>query len=86
MKKIFLFAILFVFPFAFNVSAQSITPIDQIQGSGNTSPLVGKQIRTSGIVTAILKSGFYIQTPDADTDKDAATSEGIYVFGSESVG
>ncbi|MGI9035348.1 MAG: endonuclease/exonuclease/phosphatase family protein [Pyrinomonadaceae bacterium] len=61
-------------------AAQTITPIDQIQGEGNISPLAGKSVTTRGIVTAILKKGFFIQTPDAQTDNNPKTSEGIYIF------
>ncbi len=88
MNKIILISILSLFWFAVSAPAQEekFTPINQIQGSGNVSAFAGQQIKTRGIVTAILKSGFYIQTPNAQADKDAATSEGIYVFGSESVG
>lgn len=86
MSKLILIAVLSLVLFAVSAPAQEFTPINQIQGSGNTSPFAGKQVKTRGIVTAILKSGFFIQTPDAEADKDAATSEGIYVFGNESVG
>ncbi|MGI8470262.1 MAG: endonuclease/exonuclease/phosphatase family protein [Pyrinomonadaceae bacterium] len=61
-------------------AAQTVTPIDQIQGEGNISPFAGKNVSTRGIVTAILKKGFFIQTPDAEIDKNPKTSEGIYVF------
>lgn len=66
-------------------SAQ-LTPIAAIQGDRAQSPIEGKQVTARGIVTAILKSGFYIQTPDADVDKDPNTSEGIFVYGPNSVG
>lgn len=56
------------------------TPIAEIQGSGNASPLVGIQVLTSGIVTKVLEEGFYIQTPDGQDDGDASTSEGIFIF------
>lgn len=88
MKRFYLALFLILLIFAVNkvnVSAQEITPIHAIQGDGNLSPFVGKQITTRGIVTAILKKGFYIQTPDAEIDKNPQTSEGIYVFGSEGV-
>ncbi len=85
MSKQILAVLTLMFSAALSASAQTLTPINQIQGSTNLSPLAGKTVKTNGIVTAIVKSGFYIQTPDADADKDAATSEGIYVFGDESV-
>jgi predicted extracellular nuclease len=52
----------------------------EIQGAGHTSPFDGNEVNTSGIVTAIATNGFYMQTADADTDGDAATSDGIFVF------
>jgi predicted extracellular nuclease len=53
----------------------------QIQGRDAISPLVGKSVITKGnIVTAVGPSGFTMQTPDARTDADPITSNGIYVF------
>lgn len=60
--------------------------IAQIQGDKGASPLVNENVRVRGIVTAILRSGFFIQTPDDQTDKDPRTSEGLYIFGENSVG
>lgn len=62
------------------VYAQSERPISQIQGEKGISPFEGKEVRTSGIVTARTRSGFFIQTPDDKTDKNPQTSEGIFVF------
>lgn len=56
------------------------TPIDQIQGSGSTSPFVGNTATIGGIVTATKNNGFFLQTPDANVDADANTSEGIFIF------
>ena len=64
--------------------AQKDYTIAAIQGDKNSSPVDKENVRTTGIVTAVLKSGFFIQTPDKDADKDANTSEGIYVYGSNS--
>jgi uncharacterized protein len=80
MKKLLSLIFLNLFFTAFAFSQQLDTPINTIQGDGNISPRVGVQVSTRGIVTAITKKGFYIQTPDADADKTAKTSEGIYVF------
>ncbi len=52
--------------------------IPQIQGAGHTSPLLGQQIATSGIVTAVDSNGFYLQDPEGDGD--IATSDAIFVF------
>ncbi len=56
------------------------TQINQIQGSGSTSPLAGQSVTTGGIVTATKNNGFFLQTPDAGIDADPNTSEGIFVF------
>ena len=58
----------------------AITPIHMIQGSGTTSPLVGQNVTTSGIVTGLRSNGFFIQTPDAEADNDPNTSEGLFIF------
>ncbi len=55
-----------------------LTKISTIQGSGNTSPLVGTAVTTRGIVTAVASNSFYIQDPAPDADPN--TSEGIVVF------
>ena len=52
--------------------------IAQIQGRDHVSPLVGTEVAVSGIVTATLSNGFYLQDPLGDGDP--ATSEGIFVF------
>jgi uncharacterized protein len=57
-----------------------LTFIHTIQGSGSTSPLVGQTVSTRGIVTGVRTNGYYIQEPDATTDADPTTSEGIFVF------
>lgn len=58
-----------------------ITPIHDIQGSGDLSPFDGQIVTTEGIVTARrFNNGFFVQAPDAEADADQATSEGIFVF------
>ncbi len=49
-----------------------------IQGSGAASPLAGRTVVTSGVVTKVLATGFFLQ--DIAGDGDPATSDGIYVF------
>ncbi len=56
----------------------TMAPIYQIQGSGNTSTMVGQTITTSGVVTRVINNGFYLQ--DQTGDGSAATSDGIFVF------
>ncbi len=55
--------------------------IMQIQGSGQLSPLKGRYVETSGVVTLITakKDGFWMQDPEGDGDP--GTSDGLFVFG-----
>ncbi len=55
------------------------TPIMEIQGEAHTSPLLGEEVRTEGVVTAVDSSSFYIQ--DLAGDDNIATSDAIVVFG-----
>jgi len=52
--------------------------IMQIQGNGATSPLAGQTVTTSGVVTKVNTSGFFLQDPVGDGDPN--TSDGIFVF------
>jgi uncharacterized protein len=54
--------------------------ISAIQGSGSRSPSEGQVVTTTGIVTALRSSSFYIETPDAEQDADGNISEGLLVF------
>ncbi|WP_084622513.1 ExeM/NucH family extracellular endonuclease [Demequina oxidasica] len=60
--------------------------INAIQGAGETSPMLDQFVTIDGIVVGDYEGpqpalrGFYVQEQDADTDSDAATSEGIFVF------
>lgn len=65
------------FSFSFQTVAPA-TPIYEIQGDGHTSPFAGTQQRTTGVVTVILGSGFFMQDPTGDGDPQ--TSDGIFVF------
>ena len=80
MKKIFSVLFLSVLFFTTNAAAQKDCTIGEVQGEKNSSPLVGISVRLTGIVTARIKSGFFLQTPDDKTDSNPVTSEGIYVF------
>ena len=62
------------------ISVQRLTPIYQIQGASHTSPYSGTLVLTQGVVTAVRTNGFYIQTPDAQTDGDPNTSEGLWIY------
>jgi predicted extracellular nuclease len=63
----------------------TLSRISEIQGAGETSPLVGREVTVEAVVTGVTTSasgvtGYFLQEEDADADGDAATSEGIYVF------
>lgn len=53
--------------------------IHEIQGDGLASPLDGLEVIAEGIVTARTLSGYFIQTPDGETDGLPETSEGLFV-------
>ncbi|MEZ5427140.1 MAG: hypothetical protein R2747_12795 [Pyrinomonadaceae bacterium] len=70
--------------FAAGTGVQKERSIAEVQGDGNISPLAGESASLRGIVTARTRNGFFIQTPDDETDDDPKTSEAIYVYtGSE---
>lgn len=52
--------------------------IPEIQGSGSISPLLGRTVKTSGVVTLKTNNGFFIQ--DAAGDGNPDTSDGLFVF------
>ncbi|MFN7928322.1 MAG: hypothetical protein U0Y68_10315 [Blastocatellia bacterium] len=60
------------------IAAPSLTSISAIQGTGSASPLVGKVVTTTGIVTGIKSNGFFLQS--ATPDDDPNTSEAVFVF------
>ncbi|MEM7352248.1 MAG: Ig-like domain-containing protein, partial [Acidobacteriota bacterium] len=67
----------FVFTFDTPVEAE----IFDIQGSGALSPFVGLTVTTrDNVVTGVTGNGFFMQTPDARSDGDPNTSDGIFVF------
>ncbi len=83
LKKSFL-AILCLSLFAFAVSAQKERSIAEVQGEKHESPFKDQSVKVTGIVTARIRNGFFLQTPDNKIDNNPATSEGILVYtGSE---
>lgn len=64
--------------------------ISDVQGLGDTSPLVGQPVTVEAIVVGDFQNGdadearnlagFFLQEEDTDSDGDARTSEGIFVF------
>ena len=69
-----------IFAAAANTFGQKELPISLIQGTKNVSAHDKEAVKATGIVTARIRNGFYIQTPDGKADADPATSEGIFVF------
>ncbi len=61
----------------------TLQSIRDIQGNGLYSPLAGESVETQGIVTGLLRKGFYIQTPKVQWDGER--SDAIFVFGDSSV-
>lgn len=49
-----------------------------IQGEGHTSAVAGQPVITTGIVTAVDATGFYLQDPNGDGN--ARTSDGIFIY------
>jgi len=64
--------------------------IAEIQGEGDSTPLAGQAVRTTGVVTAAFPSGgfngFYLQTPGTGGDEVSAASHGIFVYSAATVG
>lgn len=68
------------------VEPGTVTPIAQIQGTGDVSPLDKQNVVTEGVVTAVYdeggKNGFYLQTAASGTEekKPGDASDGIFVY------
>jgi predicted extracellular nuclease len=63
------------------------TRIHAVQGSGDSTPLLGAWVAIEGIVVGRFQGtpqdslqGFFVQEEDADADGDPTTSEGIFVY------
>lgn len=71
--------------------APTVVPISEIQGTGATSPLAGKTVTTTGVVTASYPTGgfkgFYLQTggTGSGTDATPGASDAIFVYGQGAV-
>jgi len=69
-----------------------VTPIAQIQGTGDSTPLAGQLVTTRGVVTAVYSTGgyngYYLQTAGTGGETDDATpgaSDGIFVYSRDTV-
>lgn len=75
------FMMMFVFCcLTLSVAAQKDRTIAEVQSEKIVSPFEKESVRLTGIVTAHLKDGFFLQSPDDKTDGNPLTSEGIYVY------
>lgn len=72
---------------------EGLTPIADIQGTTDSSPLQGKTVTTRGVVTAAYPegglNGYYIQTPGTGgagaDDTTPGASDGIFVYSPDTV-
>lgn len=66
------------------VPAQKERSIGEVQGTKFISDLHAQSVKLTGIVTARVRNGFFLQTPDDKIDADPMTSEALFIFtGSE---
>lgn len=58
------------------------TLISAVQGPGPASPLDGSVVTVRGVLTGVFPdlSGVFVQEEPQDTDRDPATSEGLFAF------
>ena len=61
-----------------NVLVSGEQTISQLQGSGGASPFNNTVQSTTGVITKLLSSGYYIQDPQGDGDP--TTPDAIYVY------
>lgn len=62
-----------------------------MQGSGDSSPLVGETVTVEGVITLDSRQpggwrGFYLQQPDGETDGNPQTSDALFVYTDRSGG
>ncbi len=66
-----------------------ITPIEQVQGTGNSSPLSGQQVTVQGVVTGAYAEGgirgFYVQSEGTGAEVPTAGSPAIFVYAPDEV-
>jgi len=56
----------------------TITPIGEIQGSGLWSDLAGREVTVQGVVTGVIRRGFFVQS--VVSSDDPLVSDAIFVF------
>jgi len=55
-----------------------VSKIRELQGEEYRSPYAGQQVTVSGVVTGVLRRGFFLQTPDKEWD--GLGSDGVFVY------
>jgi predicted extracellular nuclease len=70
--------------------ADPATLVSAIQGSGLESPLIGQPVEVEAVVVGDFQQGdqlggFYLQEETQDHDESSLTSEGLFVFASDSL-
>ncbi|MEV4903006.1 ExeM/NucH family extracellular endonuclease, partial [Citricoccus sp. NPDC055426] len=69
-----------------------LTPIAEIQGTGSASEMVGENVMTRGVVTAVYSTGgfngYYLQTAGSGGEVDATpgASDAIFIYSADTVG
>ncbi|MGW9551041.1 ExeM/NucH family extracellular endonuclease [Citricoccus zhacaiensis] len=69
-----------------------VTPIAEIQGTGAASEMVGENVMTQGVVTAVYSTGgfngYYLQTAGSGGGEDATpgASDAIFIYSADTVG
>lgn len=69
-----------------------VTPIAEIQGTGAASEMVGENVMTQGVVTAVYSTGgfngYYLQTAGSGGEDDATpgASDSIFIYSVDTVG
>lgn len=61
--------------------APNITLIGEIQGSGATSPVLGRDVIVEGVVTANFSAGLGLWALQGASDADPATSDAVFLTG-----
>jgi len=60
------------------VNKAAITPICDIQGDSVWSPMANQHVTTRGVITAVARRGFFLQS--AKPNPDPVVSDGVFVY------
>ncbi|WP_133469906.1 ExeM/NucH family extracellular endonuclease [Paraglaciecola marina] len=64
----------------FATDSEGLAYISAVQGSDTASPLDGSEVIVEGVVTGLRDNGFFMQEEVSDEDQDSSTSEGVFVY------